>query len=294
MAYSQATLIQRIRNFIDDDSHEDVATNTPGTGTTLTVADAAQYAVGDVFESITNGDLARVKSVDSATQLTLRRNYAGTTAAAWALGEVFTVNPEFRRTEILEAISSTIDDLFPWVYAVDTATLTFASGQNYYSVPSTFLGLISLTQDLTVTAGQYRILDYGAKGSGAPVKIVQGLAAAISATGIGLWVPGVRVTPTTAGNLRYARLVTDTVSSGNYTDLDSRLGSVVMYGACAWLLEGGEIDRVTDDVSSGDQSVGPAARVRDAGYFQGKYERKRYSYNLWLVRTAPVREWVEA
>lgn len=60
-----------------------------GTDTTVTVSDASEFKVGDIWKTATTGEWLRVESIDSATTITVTRS-VGTVAAAADAGTTLT------------------------------------------------------------------------------------------------------------------------------------------------------------------------------------------------------------
>jgi len=290
VAYSQATLIKRIRKEVDDEPWETTASGSiTNSATTLAVPDGTQWVAGDRLEWDDGTDeVALVQGVSVNNLTPLKRGHNGTTAVAHATAVPLLKNPEFEYGEIAEAISSTIEGLWPFVWAVSTTDITAVAGKRFYEMPAAFLAFIAATQDATVTAGKFVLRRYGAKGSRLPVGVHFQVPAAIAASGKALELPTVYTTPSATITVTYAGLVTDTVGTGSYTDIEAGLMATMMvHGAVAWLLESSEVERVKDDVDQGDVGVGPAARVRDASYFRSRFEQLRRQYNLKLEATAP-------
>jgi hypothetical protein len=286
MAYAKATLKNTIRAMVDDEPAVDAVANAAGTGTTVTVADGTQYAAGDILEHVTNGDQALVRSV-SGNDLTVRRSHNGTTATSWSNGDLFYKNPEYADIEIDEAIQATVDDLWPFVYAVKTTTITPATpNPRIYEMPAAFMDFIAGVQDNTVGSVK-KVYQYGVRGSLLPVGVRFNLPSAVASTGKALELPIVHVNGNTI-LVTYAALVTTTLSGSDYADFESgAFASMMAHGAVAWLLESKEIERVADDVDQGDTGVAPAARVRDAAYFRQRYEQLRRQVNLKLNVASP-------
>jgi hypothetical protein len=294
MAIAQATLVKRVRRRLDDEPWETTITNSPtasASSTTVGVPDGTQWTEGDIGE-FTDGERVRVVSV-SSNNLTVKRGHDDTTITAHTTGDVILKEPEYAFVEIVEAIERTIDDLWPWVYVVSSTTLTAVSSKRYYDLPTAFKALVSVTQDVTSTSGQYRLLEYGAKGSGYVVGVARGLPTTIATSGTALYMPDVRITPTTSIIVRYARLISSTASGGNYADLEDGLeADAVVTKAIVKLLEDREIQRVVDDVQQGDIGVQPNAVARDAAFFDQKGDQLLRQWRLRLDREAPLMgEW---
>lgn len=291
MAYAKASLIQKIRHVLNDTPQVDNITGayTAG-GTTLSVADATIYDKGDIIEFVTDGDQFLIDSA-SGTTLTMKAaglGWGGSTNANHSNGDAFWLRPVFSYIQIVEAIDTTIQELWPYGWKAVTNTITPVSGQRWYDLATSgtdTIDLIDATQRIdSTTAG---VVNYGTR-KGTPITIQKGLPTAVAASTVGVYFPSFNnLTHTVAVRVR-AKL-TDTVASGNYSDLDEGfLSDAVVYGAAARLLENTEIPRVTQtDVNEGDASVDPGARLRDAAYFRQLFDDKRRMLKRELEERIP-------
>lgn len=293
MALLKATLIKRIRRELDDEPWESTLTAayTAASGT-MTAAAPTQLGEGGVVEFL-DGTQLRVTATPSANPVSVKGGHNDTTDTSQSNGAVFLYNPEYAYHEIEEAVDRTIEDLWPWVWFVDTTSLVAVSGQRIYSLPTNFREVISATQDLTASAGKFHVLRYGARGSGYPMKVERQLPTTIAASGMGLLLPVVRTTPTTAILVTYARAILTTITASAYADLEDGLVAAMMVrGACADLLEDHETERVADDVDQGDIGVNPGSRLRNAAWHRERFERLRERVNLRLLEENPTAaEW---
>lgn len=292
MALSKATLVKRIRRELDDEPWESTLTvaYTAASGT-ATVASPTNLAEGGIME-FADGTQLRLTATPSANPISVKGGHNDTTDTNESNGAVFLYNPEYAFHEIEEAVERVIEELWPWVWFVDTENLTAVSGKNFYEVLSTFRGWISLVQDITPAATtKFRELRYGQKGSGYPVQVKRGLPSTIATTGLALYIPNVRTSPTTTIKHTFARTILTTVSAGSYSDLEDGLVAAMMVrGACAELLEDRETERVADDVEQGDIGVNPGQRLRNAAWHRERFERLRERVNLRLLEENPIME----
>jgi hypothetical protein len=292
MAVNAETLLKRVRKVLDDEPWEDVLTAqyTAAAGS-VTANQPTQWAEGDRMEfDDGGGNIGRVKATPAGNPVTIKAGHNDTTDATSINGTVILKNPEFEHDEILHSIQRTIDGLWPYVWVKDTENLTAAVGVNIYPIVSTtFKELISVTQDITpaATPTHFQVLRYG-KDPGYPVSVLRDLPTTISASKVALWFQSFRTTPTATIVVTYARTIASTVSGGNYVDLDDGLmADMVLYGACATLLEGLEIQRDVDDVAQGDVNLTAGSRLRTSNYYNAKFEDLRYKMELQLKKTEP-------
>ena len=91
-----------------------------GSGTSLTVANARQYQVGNVLR--VENELVRVTAIANATTLTITRGYGGTTGAAHAAKPIFSVGGAAAENSTgPAAVSDTADRLYNYVQIFDRA-----------------------------------------------------------------------------------------------------------------------------------------------------------------------------
>ena len=296
MSITAATLVARIRAKLGDEPWEDTLSGayTAASGT-ASFTNATQLAEGDRAEvDDGGGNILRIKATPSGNPVSVKGGHNGTTDTNASNGAVILKNPEFEYNQISDAIKRAIDALWPWAWIKRTETITFVTGQHLYPITSTtFLEPIALVQDVTVTAGLYKALYYGRDG-GYPFSVQRDLPATIAANGYALYIPTVRMSPTTTATLSYASLISSTPSAGSYADMsDGLLAEAVVLEACAILLENYDVLRVTEDVEHGDTGINPGQRTRQAAWFRQKADQVRRQYNLYLKRTEPIAaKWV--
>ena len=298
MAYSQATLIQRVRYLLQDTPATDNVLTTDYTAGVLTmrVTDATLYDKGDIIEFLADGDTFLIDSTSGTTLTFLAAglSWDGSTNASHAIGKAFVLRPAFRYLAIVEAIDDTLQELWPYGWKTLTDTLTPVSGTLFYdAATSTTLGmdLVDATQKTTETDPRPRY--YGGFKNPYTIELIRGLPTTIAASTVGYRVPLLHNTTNTIAVRVRARL-TNTVSGGNYSDIPTvalggqSLIDCVVYGACARLIENTEAPRVTQsDVTQGDRSVGPQARLRSGSYFHQRYTLKREMLKRELEATIP-------
>jgi hypothetical protein len=292
VAVNAETLLKRVRKMLDDEPWEDFLTAqyTAGAGS-VTVNQPTQWAEGDRMEfDDGGGNIGRVKATPTVNPVTIKVGHNDTTDATSVNGTALLKNPEFEHDEILHAIQRVIDSLWPFVWVKDTENITTAVGVYIYPIVSTtFKELIAATQDITPTAQptHFQVIRYG-KDPGYPVAVLRDLPTTISASKMALWFQSFRTIPTTTIVVTYARTIASAVVGGSYVDLDDGLmADMVMYGACATLLESLEVQRNVDDVAQGDAQLAPGARLRSGSYFRTVFEDLRHKMELQLKHTEP-------
>ena len=99
-------------------SRGETVTLADGTATTLTVADARMYQVGEILRC--EAEVMRVTAIASATTLTVTRAYAGTTGAAHAAKMVFSLGKAAEENSTPGAsITDTPTNMFNYVQTFD-------------------------------------------------------------------------------------------------------------------------------------------------------------------------------
>ena len=294
MAYSKATLVQQVRYALQDTPAADNLTGAyTSTGLTLTVTDATLYDKGDILEFLADGDTFLVNSASGTTitMLAAGLSWDGSTNADHASGKAFVLRPAFRYLAIVEAIEATILDLWPYGWKTLTDTLTPVSGKLYYdAATSTTSGrdIVDAIQQDTGVSPSLGVIKYGTFKGRYPIKLTRGLPTAVAASTVGYYVPVLHNT-TNSIVVRVRAPLTATVSGSNYSDLTGgTMTDCIVYGAASRLLENTEIPRVTQsDVTQGDRSVGPQARLRSGSYFHQRYTLARQTMKRELEATIP-------
>ena len=282
MAYSRATLVQRIRYLLQDTPAADNITGAyTAAGLTLTVTDATLYDKGDLLEFKADGDTFLVNSAagTTVTMLAAGLSWDGSTNADHASGAAFFLRPAFRYLAILEAIEDTILELWPWAWKVTTDTVTPVSGTRWYDAATsttTAMDIIDATQRDTAASPSQGVVRYGGRRNPYTISLERSLPTAVAASTVGYHIPMVHNTTYTIAVRVRARLLT-TFTTPNYVDLvEGSMVEAVIYGAASRLLENTEVPRVTQqDVTQGDASVRPQALIRSAAYFRGLYFKAR-------------------
>ncbi len=239
MSHSQATLVQRIRFHLGDKPWETTGSTADGTTTYIAVADGTEWSKGDVGEFVTDGDTFRVSDVASNT-LTTVRSYYGSTGAAHSASSRILKQPKYAYNEIVNAISATIQGFLPWprVYKVASTTVTPSpSTKEWYDLATDVMALCNVYQ-LTDSTPTKRI-DYTEHHSNFRVELDRHLPASLVTSGIGIRFPGGIADVDNTVYVTYAAKITDTVTTGNYTDFtdSNAVVEAIVFGTVA-LLQG--------------------------------------------------------
>lgn len=294
MAFAKATLIQRVRDILGTEEFEDRITADPTTGTTITVPDTTKWAKGNVLEFQDDGERALVRSIDTSTTMTVKRGHGGTTAASsHASGVVIIRNPVYPYSRISDAITQTINTLWPWAWHQEEVQITpDITNKRWYNLTATCIDLIQAFQltDGTPTRVRY----FGHNGSLKPITIARGLPTSLVASGVGvLFDRGLYDSDNTIYVHCRAKVLT-TVSGGNYSDLTDGIETeTVAWGAAARLVMAREIPRISeDDTSMGDATVEPGNRWSIGREVQRKYKELLNDWYDELMRTIPpAKKW---
>lgn len=297
MAYSQATLIQDVRDLLGESPwYAAVITNNVAndTDTTIDVTDGTEWAVGDILEFQDDGEQAYVRSI-ATNELTVYREFNGTsmTAASHAVGTKVIKNPVFTYKRIQDEIERAITNTWPYCWKAVQDSITPATGTYWYDLASDAIDLVSVYQLFGSSSSM--VGTYGTAGSKKSIGFMRNLPAALVTSGIGLRFPGGFYDSTNAVYVYYRAKLTTTVSNGSYSDLsDGLLADHIAYAAAARLLSSKDGPRVSDsDVTMGDATVEPGLRAQVASVV---YERRatelRNQYYDELMRTIPpMKKW---
>lgn len=289
MSFSQATLIQRVRDLVQDFPWaQQLATSPDNSTTSITVPDGTLWSStgGDILEFQDTGEQCLVTSV-SGNVLTVIRAYNGTAAAAHTTPLVWK-NPTFGYHRTQDSIELITQSLWPYAWKKVVTAITPVANQVWYNLASDAMALINVSQvDTSVTPNRYYI--YGARGSHMPVGMKFNLPTALAASTVGIQFPRGFFTLAFNVEVSYAAALTAAVSAGNYSDIsDGILAELIAHGAAARLLHSSEIPRDTQtDVTLGDSSVVPGSRTRLAIDLQQQFLIKRNIYFEQLRRTMP-------
>ena len=136
MAVTLQSLVQQTRRMLRDWKDFDATTaSLSSSATTVTVADSSIYANRWPIEI--DQELMMVRSVATATTLTVERGAMGSTAASHASSSTVLIRPDFYTVEIIDAINQGILACFPQIYKpVQDTSLTTADNTYEYTVPN--------------------------------------------------------------------------------------------------------------------------------------------------------------
>lgn len=292
MAVSQATLILRVRRLLDDNSFSDLDTAgvAPG-GTSVTVADSSKYEIGDFIEWQDDGDVALVTALPDGTHLTVRRSQKGTTASTHAASTVILKNPHFYYNDIADQINRVIKSLWPYAWkGVSLSAITPAPTTTvWYNAAADLIDLVHVTQRYGTVA---KVAFYGDTGSGLAVQVERNMPTAVVASGVGIRFPNGFATNDYDVNVTYRAKLTDTLSTGNYSDLsDDTLAEAIIHLAAGQLVAYKEARKATqEDLNAQDRQPGVA--MTPASYLLAKGVELRNNHYDYLLRTIPpMRKW---
>lgn len=234
MALSRATVVQRVRYELGDRPWETTGSASSATSV-VAVADGTDWAEGDIGEFVEDGDTFWVQSI-SGNNLTAVRSYWGSTGAAHSSGARILKNPRYTFTEITNAIEAVIQErLWPWAWkkVADTIAPDPASTV-WYDLDSTARGLISVRQ--LYGTNNTKEGRYGTR-RGRRVYFRRNMTTTLVTSGVGLRFPDGFFHSSNTVNVDFAAKITDTVASGNYSDLTDgdAVVEAIIYGAVAHL-----------------------------------------------------------
>lgn len=291
MTYAKATLVQQVRYVLQDTPAVDnITAGYTAAGTSLTVADATLYNKGDILEFVADGDTFLVDS-GASTTITMKAaglGWDGSTNANHANGAAFYIRPAYPYLKIVEAIDANILDLWPYAWKSVTDTITPVSGQYYYDAATSTTSAMDLIDATQRTAASANIVRYGEWDTGYPITLERGLPTALATSTVGYYIPYFADYTNTVA-VRVRAKLTNTVTSSNYVDVTAgKMVDTLVYGAASRLLENSEFPRISrNDVSMGDATVGPSARLRSAAYFYQRYTTLRDELKYELSVTIP-------
>jgi hypothetical protein len=303
MSFSRATLVQRVRNVLDDNPYIDLcaeAMDTTEVG--LDVTDGTQYAAGQIVEFQDDGEQCYVTGVSSNT-LTVIRNYNFSVTATAGTGTSHSqfaqmaVNPTYKYAQIVDAITAVIrSELYPYVYKTLTYTLTpQTNGLHYYELDdaaansASLIDVVQVVQEAGTSPALYPFF-YGESGRAYPADLHRNLPTTISASAIALYIPYLKNTTNSIYALATAK-VTTTYSAPNYSDLtDGVEVDCVTYFTVSRLIASRDVARTTqEDVDMAEGSVRPLVRSQLADYWRGRAIEARNQWAIELDRTVPKR-----
>ena len=242
MTLSQSTLVQRIRYELmagEPTDWEDSSCSASSASSTITGATAAYWDKGDVGEFIEDGDTFLTISL-SGTTITGTRSYDGSTGASHASARVLK-NPRYRFNVIVNAISAVIQDQL-WPKAWKSVSDTFTPPTTNQTITWNDIGTTGDARGLILVSQSYgtaseRLGFYGERHSPRPVQFRRNLPSGVVTNLQGVLFPGGFYHATNTVNVLYASKITDTVSSGNYSDLTDgdAVVEAIIYGAVSHL-----------------------------------------------------------
>lgn len=299
MAFSQATLVKRIRQLLNDNPFNDTCTEAMDTTETgLDVASTTKWNIGDIVEFQDDGEQCLVTALPTATELTVRRNHNLSVTDTVGTGTSHSINAHIIKVtpmggtmfyaQITGAVDATMRELWPHVYKKITATITPVANEHYYDAATTVLEISSAVQLTTSTPD--RPVFYGQTGAAYPIKLIKNMPIGFSGstTSASYYIPSFN-------NLTNTLLVngigkvTATVSSGSYDDLtDGVEVDCVTYLTIARLLGASDVSRATqEDIAQGLQNLDVGARLRVGGYWLGRGREERANWVNELRLTLP-------
>ena len=125
------------------------------TSTTFSVnsSDSVMRGIAEVDE-----ELVYVNSSDSGglALAPFGRGYRGSTAATHALNAAVTFDPMFPRVEIKRAVAQCLQGLYPTLFRIKTADLTYSSSAVGYDLPADCDDILSVTWQLPSPANDWQ------------------------------------------------------------------------------------------------------------------------------------------
>ncbi len=298
MAFSQATMIARIRSVLNDNPFLDTAAEAMDTTETgLDVTSGTNYSAGQVVEFQDDGELCYITSVSTNT-LNVIRNYkfsvtatAGT-GTSHSNGVAIARGPLFEYAEVTDAVRASINGLYPFAYKLKTDSLTpNTDGNKWYDLDDSEILEISSAVQIVGTAPTSTIWLYGASRGAYPIDIVEGIPTAKLASGRGYYIPFLKDTSNTILVNGIAKLVSNP-SGGSYADLTEGVQTdCVAYYAVARLIASTDISRMTqEDIAQGDTTIRPLARTQLSQVWEKRAYDERFKWEQELKLKVPRRQ----
>jgi hypothetical protein len=296
MAYAKATLVREIRSILNDNPFTTACTEAMDTTETgLDVASTTKFDVGDIVEFTDDGERCLVTALASSTELTVIRNYDASSGSAVGTGTshssgvLVVKNPIFPFLSIVDTISETIYELWPYVYKKVEASITPVAGTRWYEIDEAasnsteILELSSVVQDV-----DSKPFWYGTRRTSYPVRLHFEVPTTIAGSGVAIEIPYLKST-TNAIKVKGIGRITPTLATTNYADFSAGVGAnTIKYLTVANMIERTGISRVTqDDITMTDESVRPMTREAVASYWREKGIRERNIWKMELDRTLP-------
>jgi hypothetical protein len=230
-----STAVQRIRFHLGDLPWETVGSG-PGVGNEVTVEDGEDWAIGDIGEFQDDGESFWVRTPDSF-EIEVTRGYYGTTQSTHSSDTRILKNPKYRYSEIVNAITATIQGFLPSdrVYKVTADTITpDAADTTWYDLAADALGLVSVEQLVNT-----ELMKYGQHHAWGRVQFQRNLPMSLVASGVGVAFPDGFADVSSTVYINYAAKITASVTSGEYDDFSDgeAVTEAIIYGAVA-LLQG--------------------------------------------------------
>lgn len=297
-ALTRTTLYNSIRSLLGDTPWFDRCTEAMDTTEIdLDVADGTKYSVGTVVEFQDDGEQCYVTAVVTNTLTVLRNfNFSVTntlgTGTAHVINSQIAANPTFKFVDITRALQGVVSTLWPYVWRTPTTTdtdgpvlsIATVAGTRWYSLHAagtTYLnnfdiGLISQV----ISTVPKKITTYGDRGR--PVFLRHGLPSDISTQFVGLYFPSIHNHDNAIKVNLISPIELTTTVAGIYDFLDDNTPAAdcLMYLVASRLVQVTEITRTTQsDVTMGDTSVQPGARLRLSAYLnqQGVAARNQWA-----------------
>ena len=299
MAFSQATMVARIRHILNDNAFYEGGLTVAGAGTTtLAVADGTLYDKGAVLEWQDNGEQVLVTNV-SSNNLTIVRGYRDTAALSQAhSSQAILKDPVFSFVQVTDAVTATMNGLYPYVYRLVSFTLApLTNGNKYYELTSAsgnnaVIELSQVSQEAG-TGNSSVVFFYGDRPGAYPVTLLRDLPTSKVTSGVALWIPFLRDVTNNIAVLGIAE-IDDTVSGSNYSYISDGVEvNCIIYGAVSRLVSENDISRATqDDTTMYDASVKPFNRTQLAMYWDNRSLTERHKWEAKLrARTPRLKKW---
>lgn len=284
-------MVRRVRDILGEDiKWFTLATASTNTDTTIDVTDGTDWDEGGILEWQDDGDQAYVIG-RSGNTLTTLRSVNGTTGAAHSSAAA-TKDPVYPYIKVTDAIDAVIQTLWPWAWKTVEATITPSASTKFYNLGNDVIDLVRAFQEDTQSPANVNY--FGTRGSGHPVGLAKN---ANSLTGItfdqAAYFPNGVFHVSQPIYVQYRALITDTVSSTNYSDLtEGALTEALCWGAAARLVRGQSAVRLRNDARQWNNSVDLEAVSQTSDFFYAEFRRLLMDNYDHLLRTnPPMRNW---